>query len=90
MASLNSEFQIPLKVVTTRLNHMKINLPQLVKKIEKRAIENLKRRKDKKEQIDLLITWDDWIYAALDADHERIHGSADPHPLPPTFKNNMV
>lgn len=51
MASLNSEFQIPLKVVTTRLNHMKINLPQLVKKIEKRAIENLKDVKIRKNKL---------------------------------------
>ena len=68
---LNSEMIIPLKVITTRLNHMKINLPKLMVEVEKRALLNHGKRKDRSEDINLLLTWDDWIYSALDANHKR-------------------
>ncbi|ENV52026.1 FinQ [Acinetobacter junii CIP 107470 = MTCC 11364] len=73
MANLSTEYSLPLKIVAVRLNHMKSHLPGLLKKIEKRAIDNLKQRKTQNDKDDtqVLLTWDDWIYAALDADHER-------------------
>lgn len=86
MANVPAEFLIPLKVVAVRLNHMKTHLPGLMKKIEKRAIHNQKNRADEKES-DLLLTWDDWIYSALDADHEREHGSAQAQTLPVAMQN---
>lgn len=73
MANLPGDYVIPLKVITARLNHMKINLNGIMKKIEKRAIHNHKLRKEKTEDIQLLLSWDDWIYAALDVDHELRH-----------------
>ncbi|ENX24857.1 hypothetical protein F892_00007 [Acinetobacter vivianii] len=70
MATLKDEFVIPLKVVSTRLNHMKTHLTGIMKRVEQRAIYNHKQRKDKSEDISLLLSWDDWIYSALDVHHE--------------------
>lgn len=70
MANLTPEFSIPLKAISVRLNHMKANLPGIMKVIEKKAIHNQKSRKDNSDDINLLLTWDDWIYAALEVDHE--------------------
>lgn len=39
--------------------------------IEKRAIKNLNNRKNNKNGLDDLITWDDWIYSALDINHAK-------------------
>jgi len=49
---------------------MKTELTGVMKKIEQRAIYNQKMRKDHSDDIQLLLTWDDWIYAALDCNHE--------------------
>ncbi|UUS62550.1 MULTISPECIES: hypothetical protein [unclassified Acinetobacter] len=62
MSALSNEFLIPLKVVNARSQHIKLNLNGLLKKIEKRAIDYVK----KNIKIDSIVTWDDWIYAALD------------------------
>ncbi|MCT9375285.1 MULTISPECIES: hypothetical protein [Acinetobacter] len=70
MANLPNSYVLPLKIVSTRLNHMKTELTGVMKKIEQRAIYNQKMRKDHSDDIQLLLTWDDWIYAALDCNHE--------------------
>ncbi|WP_151685873.1 MULTISPECIES: hypothetical protein [Acinetobacter] len=70
MANLPNSYALPLKIVSTRLNHMKTELTGVMKKIEQRAIYNQKMRKDHSDDIQLLLTWDDWIYAALDCNHE--------------------
>ncbi|RXS98565.1 hypothetical protein [Acinetobacter junii] len=70
MANLPNSYALPLKIVSTRLNHMKTELTGVMKKIEQSAIYNQKMRKDHSDDIQLLLTWDDWIYAALDCNHE--------------------
>lgn len=70
MANLDNDFILPLKVVSNRLNHMKNGLNGIVKKAEQRAIYNHNKRKDQSEEIHHLLTWDDWIYSALDVNHE--------------------
>eukprot|EP00918_Siedleckia_nematoides_P083509 GHVU01183072.1.p1 GENE.GHVU01183072.1~~GHVU01183072.1.p1 ORF type:complete len:408 (-),score=34.51 GHVU01183072.1:119-1342(-) len=70
MANLPNSYALPLKIVSTRLNHMKTELTGVMKKIEQRAIYNQKMRKDHSDDIQLLLTWDDCIYAALDCNHE--------------------
>lgn len=70
MANLPNSYALPLKIVSTRLNHMKTELTGVMKKIEQRAIYNQKNEKDHSNDIQLLLTWDDWIYAALDCNHE--------------------
>lgn len=70
MANLSNEYVLPLKVVSNRLNHMKNGLNGIMKKAEERAIYNHNKKKDKTDEIQHLLTWDDWIYSALDANHE--------------------
>lgn len=62
MASLTTEFLLPLKVVTARCQHLKTSFKGILKKIESKAI----RYKNDDKKISSLVTWDDWIYAALD------------------------
>lgn len=71
VAKLTTDYSIPLKVVTARLDHLKSNFNGIMAEIEKKALRNLKNRKDNKNGIDDLITWDDWIYAALDIHHSK-------------------
>jgi len=70
MANLSSEYALPLKVVSNRLNHMKNGLSGIIKRAEERAVYNQNKKKDKTDEIQFLLTWDDWIYSALDANHE--------------------
>lgn len=70
MANVSEEFSVPLKVVAARLNHMKINLRGILKSAEKRAIYNHNMLKDKSDEIFHLLTWDDWIFSALDVNYE--------------------
>lgn len=71
MVKMADDYSIPLKVVTARLDHLKNNFNGIMSEIEKRAIRNLIGRKSNKNGIDDLITWDDWIYAALDIHHAK-------------------
>lgn len=70
MAKLDDDFILPLKIVSNRLNCMKNGLNGLLKKVEERAIYNHNKRHDKSLEIENLLTWDDWIYSALDVNHE--------------------
>lgn len=62
MANLSNEFLLPLKVVNARCQHLKLSFKGILSKIESKAIQN---KEDNKKVISL-VTWDDWIYAALD------------------------
>lgn len=62
MANLSNEFVLPLKSVTARCEHLKLNFKGIFKRIEKKAI----NYKDSNQKISSLVTWDDWIYSALD------------------------
>lgn len=62
MGNLSNEFLIPLKVVNARCQHLKLSFKGILNKIESKAIQN----KDENKKINSLVTWDDWIYAALD------------------------
>lgn len=62
MANLSEKYSIPLKVVSARSQHMKLSFKGIINKIEARAV---KYRNDN-QKIPSLVTWDDWIYAALD------------------------
>lgn len=62
MANLDTAFLIPLKVVNARSVFLKENLKGLIKNVESRAF---KKHTDSKKFQDI-VSWDDWIYAALD------------------------
>jgi len=70
MAELTPEYSIPLKVVSVRLNHLKSNL-DISKKIEERAIRNYEYNKKFNLRTPWLLTWDDWIDLAFQAEYER-------------------
>lgn len=69
MSKLSAEFINPLKVVTARSQHLKINFKGIIARIEKKAI----KYKNENEKIDSIVTWDDWIYAALDCNDPNWH-----------------
>lgn len=69
MAKLTTDYSIPLKVITARLDHLKSNFNGIMAEIEKRALRNINKRKSDQVGLNDLITWDDWIYAALDINH---------------------
>lgn len=71
MVKMTDDFSIPLKVITARMNHLKNNFSGIVAEIEKSALANMERRQKKETDSPLLITWDDWIYAALEINHRR-------------------
>lgn len=62
MSKLPDEFILPLKAVTARCQHLKINLRGIFPKIEAKAL----KYKNENKRISSLVTWDDWIYAGLD------------------------
>lgn len=62
MSNLPSDFVLPLKVVNSRCEHMKLSFKGILNKIESRAIRN----KVDDRKVSSLVTWDDWIYSALD------------------------
>lgn len=73
MTKLHDDYVIPLKVVTARLGHLKYSFRGIMAEIEERALKNLLIRKNNKSNDDfgLLLSWDDWIYAALDIQHRE-------------------
>ncbi|MDC4147571.1 hypothetical protein [Acinetobacter baumannii] len=62
MAKLSTEYSLPLKVVAARCENLKYHFKGIFSKIEKRAIEY----KNENKKVESLVTWDDWIYSALD------------------------
>lgn len=62
MANLSQQYSIPLKVVSARCQHLKLSFKGIFNKIEARAI----KYKNDDVKVSSLVTWDDWIYAALD------------------------
>ncbi|HCA5182991.1 TPA: hypothetical protein MW242_002615 [Acinetobacter baumannii] len=59
---LAANIQLPLKVVTIRLEHIKSNLPGLMKRVEWYALDRQKRE----DRHECLISADEWTFAALD------------------------
>ncbi len=59
---LDPKIGIPLKVITARLEHVKLNLNGLMKRVEAYAI----ARQNSKDPHECLISGDEWTYAALD------------------------
>ncbi|WP_180190253.1 hypothetical protein [Acinetobacter sp. YH01009] len=59
---LDPKIGLPLKVITARLEHVKMNLPGLMKRVESYAIE----RQKSDDLHECLISGDEWTYAALD------------------------
>lgn len=59
---LDPKIGLPLKVITARLEHVKINLTGLIKRVEAYAID----RQKSDDLHECLISGDEWTYAALD------------------------
>ncbi|MEO4092705.1 hypothetical protein ABH307_00715 [Acinetobacter pittii] len=86
MAKLSAEYSLPLKVVAARCENLKYHFKGIFSKIEKRAIEY--RNEDKK--IASLVTWDDWIYSALDCHAPNWKkGLKVGEPIPDHLINNL-
>ncbi|WP_436658872.1 hypothetical protein [Acinetobacter sp. P1(2025)] len=86
MPSLSNEFLNPLKVVNARCEHLRLNFKGIMKRIELRAIHHINCGRN----IGSIVTWDDWIYSALDCYFPSWkNGLVENSPIPEKYINGM-